>query len=185
MSGLRFLVLVWLALPALAAASAGLLQDGTVLLLRHAQAPGVGDPPQFRLGDCTTQRNLDEGGRAQARRLGERLRQQNVRVAAVWTSRWCRARETAALAFPDLPASEQPAFDSFFGERRERSPQQQREAAALLARWQGPGVLVVATHQVNITALTGMTLDSGDGVVVRPEHGRLTVLGRYPEPPAR
>ena len=78
--------------PAWAALRAG----GAVVVLRHAQTvPGIGDPPGFRLQDCSTQRNLSEEGRQQARRLGETLRRAGVKVDEVLSSRWCRCLDTA------------------------------------------------------------------------------------------
>ena len=153
------------------------LGDGTVVLYRHAEAPGTGDPPNFRLGDCRTQRNLSEQGRAQARQLGERLRARGVPVGAVWSSQWCRTRETADLAFP-AQRQDEPAFNSFFGEGTPQAEQQTALARSRLVRWRGPGVLVVVTHQVNITALTGVFPASGEGVVLRPEGAELRVVGR-------
>lgn len=158
-----------------AAVQQALRQDGTIILLRHALAPGTGDPAGFRLGDCRTQRNLDDTGRAQARALGEQLRALKVPVRQVWHSEWCRTRETAELAFPGL-AQPQSAFNSFFQERGEAD---RRTAAALqrLRTWQGPGVLLVVTHMVNIQALTGQGMGSGEGLVVRMEGGTLRVVG--------
>lgn len=152
------------------------LSDGAIALMRHADAPGIGDPPGFRLGDCATQRNLGDAGRAQARRIGEAFARRGVKVGAVLSSRWCRARDTAELAFPGRVRVE-PAFDSFFDERR-AEPERTAAARAILERWRGPGVLVVATHQVNISALTGEGAASGEIVIVRPEAGALKVLGR-------
>jgi phosphohistidine phosphatase SixA len=152
------------------------LADGSIVLMRHAEAPGVGDPGNFRLGDCATQRNLDAAGRAQARRIGERFRAQRVPVRAVYTSQWCRTRETAELAFPGL-ARDEPAFNSFFGNDG-AAPAQTAAASSILARWRGPGVLVVVTHQVNITALSGIHPASGEGVVVRPKGEALEVVSR-------
>ncbi|MFN0164057.1 MAG: histidine phosphatase family protein, partial [Burkholderiales bacterium] len=76
-----------------------LRSGGVVLLIRHASAPGTGDPPGFRLDDCATQRNLSDAGRFEARALGERLKKLGVTNAEVLTSQWCRCRETARLAF--------------------------------------------------------------------------------------
>ena len=154
------------------------LQDGTVVLFRHANAPGGGDPPGLKIGDCSTQRNLDETGRAQARRIGERFRERRVPVGAVLTSQWCRTRETAELAFPGQ-ARDDPNFNSFFGDAA-RGATQTAQAKTALSRWRGPGVLVVTTHQVNITALTGVYPGSGEGVVLRPKGDGAEVIGRLP-----
>jgi phosphohistidine phosphatase SixA len=150
------------------------LQDGSIVLLRHANAPGFGDPPGFTLNDCATQRNLDDLGRAQARRLGEGFRRRGVLVAAVLTSQWCRTRETAELAFPRM-ARDDASFNSFFGADSRRAVQT-AAALATLSRWRGPGVLVVTTHQANITALTGLAAASGTGVVVRPRGEGIQVV---------
>jgi phosphohistidine phosphatase SixA len=152
------------------------ITPGTVVLFRHALAPGGGDPPGFQLNNCTTQRNLSEEGRAQARRIGEAFQRRGIDVNTVWTSQWCRTRETADIAFPGKRA-DQPLFNSFFN-TTEREPGQTREALNLLASWHGTGVLVVVTHQVNITALTGIVPDSGEGVVITLRGRDLKVLGR-------
>ncbi len=169
-----------LALPALLlprtarAEEWALLRQGGIVLFRHANAPGGGDPPGFRLEDCATQRNLDADGREQARRIGAAFQAREVAVGQVLTSRWCRARETAELAFPGQPRPE-PAFDSFFANRQDAA-RATEAARALLQAWAGPGALVVTTHQVNITALTEIFPASGEGIVMRP--GTLAVAGR-------
>ncbi len=175
----RFLAALLVAAPAFAGAAEdgwSQLSDGSVALMRHADAPGIGDPPGFRLDDCRTQRNLSEAGRAQARRIGEQFARRGIAVAAVVTSRWCRTRETAELAFPGKVRDEA-LFDSFF-EDREREPARTAAARALIERWRGPGVLVVVTHQVNISALTGAGASTGEAVVVRPGESGMKVLAR-------
>lgn len=152
------------------------LAGGAIVLFRHANAPGTGDPAGFRLGDCATQRNLDDAGREQARRIGEAFRSRGIAVGRVLASRWCRAQETASLAFPGRAEGE-PAFDSFF-DARERRDSATAAARKILEGWQGPGALVVATHQVNITALTGIVPRSGEGVVLRIENGEIRIIGR-------
>lgn len=124
------------------------------------------------LGDCATQRNLDEAGRAQARRLGEHLRAAGWGRARVFTSQWCRCRETARLLGLG-PVEDLPLLNSFF-----RSPEQ---AGTQTAAWRthlgrlprsGPP-LVYVSHQVNITALTGYFPSSGEGLLLKllPEGG--------------
>ena len=146
---------------------AELSKPGAIVLFRHATAPGVGDPPGFKADDCPTQRNLDDRGRAEARKLGDQFRSRKIQVGAVLNSQWCRTRDTARLAFGSQ-ARDEPAFNSFFEQTAAVRDAQTAQARALLARWSGPGALVVVTHQVNITALTGVGAVSAEGVVVRP-----------------
>lgn len=141
------------------------LEDGGIVLFRHALAPGTGDPEGFAINDCSTQRNLNDRGREQAREIGAAFRARGIRVGKVLTSQWCRCRDTAELAFPGK-VTEEPVFNSFF-ETRSAGPDQTRAAMSLLADWSGPGALVVVTHQVNITALIGVVPASGEGIVIR------------------
>jgi phosphohistidine phosphatase SixA len=152
------------------------LSRGGIVLFRHALAPGTGDPARMRLGDCSTQRNLDARGREQARRIGEAFRARGIRVGAVLSSQWCRTMETAELAFPGQVRAE-PAFNSFFDDRSE-GPAKTAAARKVLDSWRGPDVLVVSTHQVNVTALTGISPASGEGVVLQREGGAWRVVGR-------
>ena len=140
-------------------------------------APGVGDPPTFRLDDCTTQRNLSAEGREQATRLGARLTTRGVQIARVLSSQWCRALETARLAFGDRVEPE-PALDSFFG-TRELQQNQTEIVRRLVAAWRGrEGTLVLVTHQVNATALTGLSLGEGEVLVLAPKEAGFDLLGR-------
>ncbi len=153
-------------------------QPGAIVLFRHATAPGIGDPANFKIDACATQRNLDDKGRAEARKLGEQFRSRKINVGAVLSSQWCRTRDTARLAFGNEAVKDEPAFNSFFGRASGISDVQTAQARAILARWRGPGTLVVVTHQVNITALTGVNPASAEGVVVRPAaDGSLRVVG--------
>ncbi len=157
-----------------------LKKPSTIVLFRHALAPGGGDPPGFKAGDCSTQRNLNEEGIAQAKRIGQTLRDRGVKVQAVWHSAWCRTRDTAKIAFPELREPNikpEPAFNSFFADRS-AEPAQTAAARELLLKWRGPGVLVVVTHQVNITQLTEIFPQSGEGIVLTREGAKLRVTGR-------
>jgi len=149
-----------------------LAEGGHVALMRHARAPGTGDPSAFKLDDCSTQRNLDQSGRDQATRTGEAFRERGVDVAQVLSSQWCRCLETARLL--DLGEVEPlPALNSFFG-RREHEPAQTAAVRDFLdgVDAEGPSFVLV-THQVNITALTGIYPASGEIVVLRLGGGEI------------
>ncbi|MCF6098758.1 histidine phosphatase family protein [Mesorhizobium muleiense] len=160
---------------------AALRSGEAIALLRHAAAPGSGDPPGFRLGDCSTQRNLSEEGRAQARAIGDLFRANGISSAAVHSSQWCRCLDTARLlGIGDVVPLE--LLNSFFGD----SSAAEVRTAALLAwlrgqRFGGPAVLV--THQVNITGLTGEVPDSGEMIIVRiHEADPVQVIGQVATP---
>ena len=145
-------------------------------MLRHALAPGIGDPADFTLGDCSTQRNLSEAGRSQARRIGERFRANGIEQADVYTSQWCRCRDTAELLGLG-PVNELPALNSFF-RNFERETRQTAELADWLEKRDPDKPLVLVTHQVNITAMTGIFPDSGELVIVRRDRdGSFSVSG--------
>ena len=156
---------------------ASLRAGGNWVLMRHAIAPGGGDPPGFRLNDCSTQRNLSDEGRRQARSIGNAFRSRTIPVDRVLTSQWCRCRETAELL--DLGSVEEyPVLNSFFSDRSTAS--EQTEA---LRRFVGEtelhGNIVLVTHQVNITALTNVFPASGEMVVIRPDgNGGFQLVGR-------
>jgi phosphohistidine phosphatase SixA len=153
-----------------------LRSGGHVALLRHAVAPGTGDPPEFTLGDCASQRNLSDEGREQAQRIGARFRANGIERAAVFSSQWCRCQETASLL--DLgPVTEFPLLNSFFQDYERREPQTQ-QLRQWIAERDTSEPLVLVTHYVNIAALTRVRPGSGELVVVRlNEAGEISVLG--------
>jgi broad specificity phosphatase PhoE len=158
----------------------GELRDGAILIMRHAVTePGIGDPPGFRLEDCATQRNLSAEGRAQAARLGRSLAQRRVVVARVESSAWCRCLETARLAFPAAEVRVYSPLNSFFDDRT-RAAAQTEALRTRIAAWNGPGVLAMVTHQVNISALTGRFTAMGTALVLRPEGDGARVVGEIP-----
>ncbi|WP_332458208.1 histidine phosphatase family protein [Bordetella genomosp. 8] len=151
-----------------------LSRPGAVALMRHAEAPGVGDPDGFRLNDCSTQRNLNAAGREQAARAGQALKARGV-GGAVYSSAWCRTMETARLL--DMgPVHPLAVLNSQF----RTSADSDAQTAALrrfIDTWQGP-TLILVTHQVNITALTGETVAAGEIIVLRPGPGGHQMAGR-------
>jgi phosphohistidine phosphatase SixA len=182
----RLLVCLFLLLPLSASAQgqadeaglwAALRDGGHVALIRHALAPGTGDPPGFRVDDCRTQRNLSPAGRAQARAIGERFRANGIDTAAVFSSQWCRCLDTARM----LALGEATPFaglNSFFAGRGDEA-QHTRAARALIAEQASTSrPLVLVTHQVNITALSGVFPAAGEIVVMRVDGGTLSLAGR-------
>jgi len=155
-----------------------LQQGGHVLMLRHALAPGFGDPPGFELDDCATQRNLDASGRAQAIAIGEWLRRQGVREAKVYSSQWCRSLETARLLNLG-PVKPLPALNSFF-ERTHDRVGSLIALNAFFARQPADGPLIIlVTHFVNIEAVAGFSVGSGEGVLLQLQVGAAPrVVGR-------
>jgi len=155
-----------------------------VLLMRHAIAPGIGDPAGYKLQDCKTQRNLDATGRAQAQKTGQWLKTQGVGNALVFSSAWCRCKETAEnLAFgtPTLETS----LNSFFDDMRQ-GPQSNANLQKFIAnqlKTKGDRALILVTHQVNITEFTGETIGSGDMVLAKVNAaGKMISFKTYPSP---
>jgi len=155
-----------------------MLAGGEVLLIRHAAAPGTGDPEGFRLGDCATQRNLSDTGRKQARAIGDWLRDQGIERAHVYSSQWCRCLETAELL--DLgPVVELPGLNSFYERPQDRAPNLAAIRDFLKTRPPRGELLILVTHQVTISALTGEFTASGHGVLATPgKGGALRTVGR-------
>jgi len=162
-------VVLSMALPVQASdLSKKLRSSGYVLLMRHASAPGVGDPPNYTLDDCKTQRNLDAKGRRQAVVVGDWLRKQGVQSASVFSSIWCRCKDTASLLGFDAYRVE-PALGSFFDEMA-KAPESNRALQRLIAdnlRAKGERALILVTHHVNILEFAGENVASGDLVLVK------------------
>jgi phosphohistidine phosphatase SixA len=172
------LCLAVIAAPLQADPMAAAATPGAVLLMRHATAPGTGDPANLRLGDCTTQRNLSDAGRTEARAIGARLRAAQIRVDRVLHSEWCRTAETARLL--DLgPVTPFPAANSFFSDRS-AAARQTAELMDYLGDLPSDERVLIVTHQVNITALTGIVPRSGEIVIARRTGDALEVLDRLP-----
>jgi phosphohistidine phosphatase SixA len=150
---------------------------GHFALIRHASAPGVLDPPGFRLDDCSTQRNLSAGGRTQAIRMGDLLRANGIATARLYSSQWCRCLDTATLMkLGDV--TQQPLLN-YFGQDQARRAPQLDALRAWIARLELGQPTLLVTHQVVITAVADVPAGDGEVVVMRREaDGRLIVAGR-------
>lgn len=164
--------------------SEALKKSDAVLLMRHALAPGIGDPAGYKLQDCKSQRNLDATGRAQAQKTGQWLKAQGVGNALVFTSAWCRCKETAEnLAF-GTPVLE-PSLNSFFGDMRQ-GPQSNVNLQKFIVgqlKNKGDKALILVTHHVNIAEFTRENVGSGDMVLAKVNSaGKLVSFKIYPNP---
>lgn len=151
---------------------------GMVLMLRHALAPGTGDPAGFDLRNCATQRTLNDTGRDQARAIGAALRRAGIERARVYSSQWCRCLSTAELLGLG-PVKELPALNSFFGRNRGMREERLNALRAFLADQSTEGgPIVLVTHQVTVTAVTGDFVSSGEGRLLKLNGtGAPTVVG--------
>jgi phosphohistidine phosphatase SixA len=160
----------------------GKAPKGYVLLFRHSLAPGVGDPANFKLNDCSTQRNLSAEGREDAKEIGKWLQRREVKIARVESSRWCRAKETAQLLNLGKVRLN-PNLDSLFQEAdATKHPQTSKVRQQIINHRNKTGLLVLVGHYVNIAALTGVGVDSGEGILVRADNkGVIKVVGATPD----
>ena len=151
---------------------------GHILMIRHALAPGNGDPPNFKIGDCATQRNLDDVGRDQARSIGVWLRNNGVTSARVYSSQWCRCLETARLLNLG-PVQELAALNSFYERTQDREPNL-KALNDFIAQQPVKGELIIlVTHFVTIAGIAGTGVSSGEGALLAlHEEAPYTVVGR-------
>jgi phosphohistidine phosphatase SixA len=172
---MRAFLTVWLGLfPSFALSATpdhladALASSDYVLMMRHAEAPGTGDPADYSLDDCSTQRNLGEGGRRQAVSTGEWLRRQGINRTMLYSSPWCRCKDTAqSLNLGGYVV--EPALGSFFDSPR-RAELQTQALSAFVAKAlavKGPHAVILVTHHVNIREFVGENVGSGDMVLVR------------------
>jgi phosphohistidine phosphatase SixA len=145
------------------------LHDGHhVLLMRHADAPGIGDPAGYKLDQCATQRNLGEHGRKQAELIGAWLTKQGIDTAQVFSSPWCRCMDTAKLlkkGVVTIEASLGSFFDDMSLEKIQTQALQKFIKNSLTKKSQPP--LILVTHHVNIQAFTGKVVNVGEMVLVK------------------
>jgi phosphohistidine phosphatase SixA len=149
---------------------------GAVVVLRHSYAPGAFDPPDARLEDCSTQRNLDDHGRGQAKRIGEAFRRNGIAVGAVLSSPRCRCLDTARLAFGQVQS-----WDVLQGALND-AERRQRQLGEIKKRITAHGSgrpLVLVTHGSVVSDVTGLNIRMGEFVVLRPgPDGRHVMAGQ-------
>ena len=137
-----------------------------IILIRHSKAPGVGDPPGFKINDCKTQRNLNKKGINQSKKIGKLFKENQIKISKVLSSQWCRCKDTAKYAFKNY--KEFSALNSTFQSPYDKNAKKQlEELKYYIQKWKGNGSnLVLVTHYVIISALTGLTPRSGEIVII-------------------
>ena len=147
-----------------------------IILIRHALAPGGGDPPGFKIDDCKTQRNLDKVGIEQSRAIGKLFKKNKIPVDKVLSSQWCRCKDTAKYAFNNY--FEFPALNSTFQSSfAKNEPKQLKQLQTFVNNWDGDGGnLVLITHYSIITAITNAVPSSGEIVITDKKFNVLSTI---------
>tara|TARA_X000000368_G_C22646556_1_gene543346 strand:+ start:28 stop:585 length:558 start_codon:yes stop_codon:yes gene_type:complete len=141
------------------------LEDGGKLIfIRHAYAPGTGDPNNFNLNDCSSQRNLSNDGRRQAQYIGEFFRENKIKINKVLSSEWCRCKETAKIAFKDFSTIS--FLNSFYSSKYSKNKDKQISALNdYIENFKNNDNLILVTHYVLISEVLNYSPSSGEIVV--------------------
>jgi phosphohistidine phosphatase SixA len=141
-----------------------LQEGGKLIFIRHALAPGGGDPDNFNLNDCSTQRNLDKSGISQAKIIGQFFKKNNIKIDQVFSSEWCRTKETALNAFEDYKTFS--ALNSFFSSKFAKNrDEQMKDLRNFVNKWDSKKNIVFVTHYVVILEVLNTTVGSGEIIV--------------------
>ncbi len=135
-----------------------------VVFIRHAIAPGNGDPDNFDILDCSTQRNLNEKGRDQSKKIGEFFRSNKILFDKVLSSEWCRCKDTGIIAFGDIETFS--ALNSFYDARFSKNKDKQiNQLKEYIKNWDGKKNLILITHYVVILEILGLGITSGEIII--------------------
>ena len=150
------------------------LEDGKkIVFIRHAIAPGNGDPDDFDINDCSSQRNLSEKGRNQSKKIGDFFRINKIKIDTVLSSEWCRCKDTAKLAFGNFKTFS--ALNSFYEARFAKNKSEQiKELRNFINNWEDDSNLIIVTHFVVISALLNKGVSSGEMIITDK---KLNILG--------
>ena len=141
-----------------------LKKEDNIIFIRHAIAPGNGDPPNFDISNCSTQRNLSKDGELQALKIGEFFKKNDIEFTKVLSSEWCRCKDTAKIAFGNYETKN--FLNSFYDERfSENKDKQISDFKKFIRNWNKTGNLVLVTHYVVISEILDLTTSSGEIVI--------------------
>ena len=139
-------------------------QGGKLIFIRHAYAPGSGDPKNFNLNDCSTQRNLNDSGREQSKNIGNLFSKYNIKIKSVYSSEWCRCKETASIAFKKFETKT--FLNSFYSSQFAKNRKKQvRDFLEFLKNWNKKDNLIFVTHYVFITEILNYSPSSGEIII--------------------
>ena len=170
MKFLKYILILFISLTTLVKADSkkniieNLKVGGKLIFIRHAYAPGGGDPENFNIYDCSTQRNLSESGRIQSRKIGNFFIENNIKIENVYSSEWCRCKETASLAFKNFKTKS--FLNSFFSSKfAQNKNSQMRDFQKFLLDWDEKTNLIFVTHYVVISEILDYPSSSGEIVI--------------------
>ena len=141
------------------------LKEGKKLVfIRHAIAPGNGDPNNFDINDCSTQRNLDENGIEESKKIGLFFKNNKIKIDKVLSSQWCRCKDTAKYAFKNFETFD--ALNSFYDEKfAENETKQIKDLKNYIKNWNSDKNLVLITHFVVISSILNTGSSSGEIII--------------------
>ena len=149
-------------------------KGGKLIFIRHAYAPGGGDPDNFDISNCVSQRNLNEEGIEQAKRIGKFFLGKNIIIDKILSSEWCRCKQTAKYAFKNYKTKS--FLNSFFSQKfAHKKTNQIKELKEYIKKWNGKGNLIFVTHYVVILEILNLSVSSGEIIVTDKE---LNILAR-------
>ena len=170
MKFIRFFLIIFISLTSTVKADLNkklinqLEEGGKLIFIRHAYAPGSGDPDNFNLNDCSTQRNLSKEGKKQAKYIGEFFKNKKIKVDKVLSSEWCRCKETAVIAFSDYKTES--FLNSFFSDKfRKNKDLQIKNLKSYIDKWDKKKNLILITHYVVILEILDYAPSSGEIVI--------------------
>ena len=170
MKFLKFLIIIFISLTTAIKADLNknlmnqLQEGGKLIFIRHAYAPGSGDPKNFNLNDCSTQRNLNDSGREQSKIIGNLFSTYNIKIEKVYSSEWCRCKETAFIAFERFETKK--FLNSFYSSQFAKNRKKQvKEFQEFINNWDKKENLIFVTHYVFISEILNYAPSSGEIVI--------------------
>tara|TARA_B100000401_G_C52762808_1_gene699091 strand:+ start:266 stop:823 length:558 start_codon:yes stop_codon:yes gene_type:complete len=170
MKFLKFFIIIFITLPTSIKADLNknlmnqLEEGGKLIFIRHAYAPGSGDPDNFNLNDCSTQRNLSEDGKKQAQLIGVFFKENKIKIDKILSSEWCRCKETAFIAFEDFETKD--FLNSFYSIKFAKNKKTQvKNLKKYVNKWNNKKNLILVTHYVVISEVLNYAPGSGEIII--------------------